>query len=83
MCFLSEAAFINPTFRPFDGDDVGREGFFSQVDVCVLVELPEVLEVLLYILYISCILYIILYILYILYIIYILSLYNDIEKTKE
>ena len=44
MCFLSEVAFINPTFRPFDGDDVGREGFFSQVDVCVLLELPEVLE---------------------------------------
>ena len=35
---------MNPTFKPFDGDDVGRERFFSQIDVCVLEELPEVLE---------------------------------------
>lgn len=33
---------MNPTFKPFD--DVGREGFFSQIDVCVLEELTGMLE---------------------------------------
>ena len=35
---------MNTTFKPLDGDDVGREGFFRQIDVCVLDELPAVLE---------------------------------------
>ena len=35
---------MNPTFKPFDGYDVRREGFFSQIDVSVLEDLPEMSE---------------------------------------